>query len=448
MSYAAPHSATAAAVLDAIAPGPVVLVGSLPPGARDLDIIVREGDRAGIERGLHSAGFHSRDVRWGEVSYRIWARFADGGVHAVELLPPAGFGAPAAEVERLVADARPLDGYANLRRPAPHDVLLVLARHIAEGGKLPAKKHRRADAALAEDPKALARAGELAPAWGLSGALRELEHALRPPDTDEPAMLVSPAARHPWVPERLRAAWNDLQSMRGACMIAFSGLDGSGKSRQTEMLKATLEDLGIPVVTVWTRLEWTTLWEGASTLSRVGGPVKAALRIARRPTPSAPPPGESAWWQPTPSDEMSELRARHGVLSHGWVFVVVLVHAAAQRRSVREHLRAGRVVISDRYVLDTAVHLRRVYGPQRRFRVQTRLLKLLSPGPLRAYFLDVRPGTAYARKPEQFGPDELAEQAQRYREEHRRLGYERLDGERPAHDLAADIAFDVWRALT
>jgi thymidylate kinase len=451
MSHAALHSATAAAVLDEIAPGPVVIVGSLPPHARDLDIVVREGDRAAVEQGLRSAGFHPRGVRWGATPYRIWARFAGGGVDAVEVLPAAGFGASAPEVERLVADARPLDGYSNLRRPAPHDVLLVLGRRIAEGGDLPASKRRRAEAALAEDPGALARAAALAPAWSLSAAIGELERALRDTGPEAPSGPPAVAARHPWIPERARAAWNSHKSLRGARLIAFSGLDGSGKSRQAEALAAALEVLGVPAVTLWTRLEWTTLWEGEAALARIASPVKAVLRrVARRRTPAAPPAppaGERGWWQPAPSDAVSDLRARSAVLSHAWVVVVVLVHAAAQRRLVREHLRAGQVVICDRYVLDTAVHLRRVYGPYRRFCLQTRLLERLSPRPLRAYFLDVEASTAYRRKREQFGPQELAEQAQRYREDHRRLGYRRLDGERPADDLAATIGLDVWRAL-
>jgi thymidylate kinase len=135
------------------------------------------------------------------------------------------------------------------------------------------------------------------------------------------------------------------------------------------------------------------------------------------------------------------------VLSHVWVSIVALAHASAQRRSARPHLRRGRVVICDRYSLDSAAHLRYRYGPARRFRFQTTLVNRLSPLPLRAFFLDVPPETAYARKAEQYDLHALTAQARLYREEHRRLGVKRLDGERPREDLCAEIIEEVWRGL-
>ena len=75
------------------------------------------------------------------------------------------------------------------------------------------------------------------------------------------------------------------------------------------------------------------------------------------------------------------------------------------------------------------------------------LARRLSPRPLRGYFVDVPPETAYARKAEQYSLDDLTRQAELYREESARLGVHKIDGERPREDLCAKIAEDVWRAL-
>jgi len=130
-----------------------------------------------------------------------------------------------------------------------------------------------------------------------------------------------------------------------------------------------------------------------------------------------------------------------------WVTIVALAHASAQRREVRPHLRRGAVVICDRYTLDAAAHLRFRYGERRPFRFQIGLVRRLSPRPLRGYFVDVPPETAYARKAEQYSLADLTRQAELYHEESARLGVHKIDGERPREDLCAKIAEDVWRAL-
>jgi hypothetical protein len=93
-------------------------------------------------------------------------------------------------------------------------------------------------------------------------------------------------------------------------------------------------------------------------------------------------------------------------------------------------LRAGEIVICDRYTLDASVLLRVLYGEQRRFRLQTAVLRLVSPRPRRAYLID-SPGP----------------QAALYREQCSVLGSRPLDGTRAREDLCAEVALDVWRAV-
>ena len=93
------------------------------------------------------------------------------------------------------------------------------------------------------------------------------------------------------------------------------------------------------------------------------------------------------------------------------------------------------------------MQLRFRYGDHRRFRFQTWILHRFSPRPLLAYFIDVPPETAWSRKPEQYDPTALEQQARLYRGVCEALGARRVDGERPREELCADLAEEAWRAL-
>ena len=148
-----------------------------------------------------------------------------------------------------------------------------------------------------------------------------------------------------------------------------------------------------------------------------------------------------------PPLEPSAVRERSNVISQVWVAIVAFAHGQAQRRETREHLRGGKVVLCDRYTLDTAVHLRFRYGQQRNYAFQIGLVQRLSPRPLAAYLLDVPAATAHARKAEQYSLRDLERQADLYRQEHARLNVRRLDGELPREELCSEIATEVWRTL-
>jgi thymidylate kinase len=141
------------------------------------------------------------------------------------------------------------------------------------------------------------------------------------------------------------------------------------------------------------------------------------------------------------------LRERSWLLTQLWVALVTLLHIAAQRRAVAGHLRAGRVVICDRYALDVIADLRFHYGSGRRFRIQALLIRLLSHRSLRGYLLDVSPETALGRTTESWTPEQLAELAGLFREHYAGMGYQRLDGERPREELCREIALDAWMSL-
>ena len=412
-------------IADAAADGRVLVFGSLPPGGRDLDLLVRpEHDRA-IVAALEAEGFRRQGHEL--------ARFSGCSVEPVELIDAGGWSLPAAELEALYADAVPLDGCTRVVRPAPHHALLILARRVAHGGgELDEKRRARLDAALAEDPEAFERARTHAGRWAADAALAGLERIHRDGSSLRTDERMTPDDGG------VRAVVDRVRSMRQrGTVIALSGLDGAGKSSQAAALRETLERLGYEVETAWTRINWDDL------IWRIGAPLKRAAAIPFRLLPKR----ESEVSETeVHADPVKEMRERSGLLTHAWLMVIAFANAWSQRRLTRDHLKRGAVVICDRYTLDSIVALRYEYGKGRRFRLQRALIAAISPSPRRAYFLDVSPETAFARKGE-WGVEWLAGHRELYLEEAHTMGVRVLDGEQPRETICEQIAADVWHAL-
>jgi thymidylate kinase len=424
--------------------GDLLVVGSLPPEGRDLDLVARTEQHEQLAAWLASSGFANE--------HDEWARFRDCTVEAIDLLPAAGFGLDDAATAELFAQAHRLPQFRHLVRAAPHHRLLMLARWAAEDGALSEKRRARIAGVLDEDPEVWRNAKSRAAAWRATSALAAVRRAY---DTGAPltraeraAALAESIYATGRTPSRARIrAWLAVIPRRRANgrVISFSGLDGAGKSSQIEGLQRTLELLGFDIAVQWTRLEWTTLWENPW-LGVLGWPARTTLRLVSRirgRRRAEAGDGGTA----VPRLEPSAVRERSNVISQVWVAIVALAHGQAQRRETRAHLRGGKVVLCDRYTLDTAVHLRFRYGQQRNYGFQIRFVQRLSPRPLAAYLLDVPAATAHARKAEQYSLQDLERQGDLYREEHARLDVRRLDGELPREDLCSEIATEVWRAL-
>ena len=379
---------------------PVLVFGSLPPHGRDVDLLARPPEAAAVQRVLREERFVQRRS--------TWARFAACSAEVVDLIPAERWRLPPEEVEALFGRAIPLPGHRHVARPSPPDALLILARRVASGGGLDRKKRDRIDSLLRESPGAWDEARARAAAWAAERALEVLRRAY---SGDESAAHAS------------------VRRRRGA-VIALSGLDGAGKTWQANALRDSLHRLGYEAVVEWTRLTHNP------SLAAIASPAKRLL---------SPVAGGS---REAPADDRARaLRRKSGFLTQAWATVVAVANASSQRRATVRHVRAGRIVICDRYTLDSAAHLRRRYGERRRFPFQVFLIRLLSPRPVRSYLLEVRPETALTRKQDKYGLDQLRQQARLYRTEARRLGATVLDAERPAEDLCREIALDVWMRL-
>jgi dTMP kinase len=374
-------------IVDRALRGPAVVVGSLPPGGRDLDLLLRDpADTARVEAALRAAGFTPHGEEW--------LRFAHRTAELVQLVGAEELGLGPRALDSLFAGAVVLDGARRVARPSPAHTVLLLARQTAIAGELPPKRVRRLQAALAEEPAAWDRASEEAGAWDGRAELETLAQLARraPDQVAQPRSRLLPSG----VRARLGAARDRARGRRRGAVVALSGLDGSGKSTQAAALAEALERLGHAVAVEWTRVGGERTW------TRVPG----------------------------------RMRATALTLDHVWL----------RWRRLSGFLARDYVVVSDRYTLDAIVALRGLVGDHRRAPVRRAVLRRLTRRPAAAFLLDVTPETAWERKGEQ-GTVPLRRQRELYLAEHRGLGVERLDGERPADELAAHIAWRVWQAL-
>ena len=450
MSVAAPRIGAAladtAALVEELASAPVLVHGSLREESRDLDLLARPEQEAELVRGLTDAGFVRRGLEL--------ARFRDKTVELVDLVPSSDWALPDAELDALFSESIPIEPYRQLVRPAPHHVLLALARRIVEGsGVLDEQRRGYIERALAEDENAWSEARAHADAWGGPAALQLLERAW---STGAPLRLteraaamvdrqrrrgVDPAHAHVWTWRHL------LRRPRLGSVIALSGIDGSGKSTHSAILRESLTTLGYDTTYEWNKLATNAwLWRLRPLAARA---VFLLTPSRRRPADVAPPriDQEAApWGETAPPDAATVLREQSAVLSHAWVTLIAAANTVAHLRAVWKHVLRGRVVICDRYTLDSVVHMGMRFGDERSWEHERRLVRTFSPKPLRAYFLDLSPEVAHARKLE----DELEwlqELARRYRAEYEGAGAIRVDAEQPLDVMAAELARDAWLAL-
>ena len=424
------------ASLDLFLEDRVLVFGSLPPEGRDVDILARSAQFGALAEWLDSQGFERREDRW--------VRFAHGGVAAVDLVHVDEWGLSEREVEDLFAQGVPLPGLANLVRPSAAHTLLILARRRGWQRRLSAKHLAAIEAAVAANANAWSRAREHAREWLVESSLTGLQATWigKPLGRRSRVRTIGEALALRGGGSSAVGAWAVIRRraipFRRGVLVALSGVDGAGKSSQAVVLHDNLRMLGYDAV-----VQWSPLGANPSVI-RIGGwgkrlPTRRS-DLRRRPALSG-----SAGIQAM--DRSAVPAGPGGVVQAAWVTFLGLASIPGQMQTAL-HLLRGRVVICDRYSLDSAVHLQHRYGDTRTVRLQLSLISLVSPRPRVHYLLEVRPEVALRRKVDRWSTDQLARRSQLYRALHETYGAQRVDGERPPRDLATQIGHEVWRALT
>jgi hypothetical protein len=425
--------------LDSVVRERVLIFGRLPPAGRDLDLLVRPAEHDAIVAWLRREGFLN--------SGQQWVAFQRCKAEAVEVVPAEAWNLPAQEIRSLLAEARPFDHLRNLARPAPHHVLLIVARRLAQGVDFSDRQREKVAAAQAEDSDCWQVAAEHAANWQAEAALALLQTSI------ETGQRVS--RRH-----RARLMVRDVGSARSAAqrkyrqalktvtplrrrakVVSLSGCDGAGKSSQAQALKGALDIAGIEAVILWSPLGNFVLLDIV-----VAKPIKKLLSLLRLgPFRRGVVRNDLGSVMSSRSDSSSFGSA---VVKNVWVTVIALFNSLAQRRAVFAHVRRGRVVILDRSSLDAIVRMRFLYGEGHKFRFQRWLLRTFSAPVSLGFFLDVAPETLLARKLDLWSLEDLRRHVGLYREECGRFGVRRLDGELPQDLICTTIAAETWRLVT
>lgn len=219
----------------------------------------------------------------------------------------------------------------------------------------------------------------------------------------------------------------------GVHVVAFSGVDGAGKSSQVARLVEGLRGAGVDPVVFWMPLGHSRLQRRLSTTAR--RILRAGPRSGAGPQPNG--------------DRAKAIRLRRPFLTAAWTTLIASNHALTYRRVVAQARRQGHsVVLFDRYALDALAQMRYYYGDGRWYALHRLLLTRFAPRAEHAYLLDVDPETALARKQEQHTLEQLRRQRELLRAEASGLGVEILEGGLPAEILAARIAADVLGGAT
>jgi len=205
-------------------------------------------------------------------------------------------------------------------------------------------------------------------------------------------------------------------------LIAFSGVDGSGKSTQVKLLQERFRGLHKNTKRVWCRWRPITSLPLLTILLRLG----------------------YAEVHPTSSIGFVETRIpRNGGLAFLWSTLTQIDNFVKTGTMVLIPLMLGRTVICDRYVLDLMVEgMADLKDQPGRTRLGYKLLRFL-PRPQQAFLVRVDPHVAFERKPDMPTLSHFRARAELYNELADDLGVVVLDG-----SLSPEVIHDeIWRRI-
>ncbi len=191
------------------------------------------------------------------------------------------------------------------------------------------------------------------------------------------------------------------RARRPGLLVAFSGVDGSGKSTQVDLLEESFEKINVGVLRI--RSRWRPVLSlpllvimrrlGYAKVHRAGGVYIVETRLPSR-----------------------------GGLTSLWCILTQVENIIKTGVKLVFPLLLGRTVICDRYALDMLVDgMAGLHDAPGHTRLGFQLLHLL-PKPNFAFFMDIDPEVAFRRKPDLPGLEDYVERLRLYRDLSARWG--------------------------
>ncbi len=415
-----------------IAPDDAILWRGPPAPGSDVDLLVLSSALPALGRELHSLRL---EPSAGDPGHVVW-RDPAGRTAEVDVLPARRWPAAYPSLEGL--RARATRSEAGLALAAPEDRLLIFSADALEGRPVEKIAARAIDLlrerGVRERLERVAEEEGLGPLAALIGdPSNMLAHARRgrlPYGVAARLALRSRAAR---VVLRKRLAARLGARPRGP-IVAFSGMDGAGKSTAVREAVAALEEAGLAAGSAWARFG-----QEAAILNALASPVKRLLGArgtVADPVAAGGPGVEKV-------QDVREATGRRRPISWAWVVCVAAVNARSLRHAARGR-RDGLAVVCDRWLIDSLVDLRLRYGPHR---LAELVLRAAVPRPDLAFLLSLDAETAVRRKPGDQDPHVLRRAAGLYEEEARRRGAVQIDASGSREEVARQVADHLRRVL-
>jgi dTMP kinase len=207
-------------------------------------------------------------------------------------------------------------------------------------------------------------------------------------------------------------------------ILALSGLDGTGKSTQAQILTGRLAEEGISVGTVWNR--WKPI---------VSAPVVTLARRSINQRKDAPTAQYSDFTRA--KKEKMKSRSKRAL----WQLMVWGEYAAEVNIRLRRAGFPSRNIICDRYVYDTLVDMAVNFSlePGELEDLCDHTLLSLFPVPTQVVVIDIDPLTGTDRKRDGTPPEYLADRRELYLEMARITGGVLVDGNGTIEETASAI---------
>ncbi len=205
---------------------------------------------------------------------------------------------------------------------------------------------------------------------------------------------------------------------RRGLLIAFSGIDGSGKTTQVKLLGNKLRSKGIGTLKMWSRWRPLLSLPLLEVLLRTG-----QVKIQKADFLTI------VEFQVPKNESIAAL----------WVFVTQLENLLKTSLKLILPLMLGRAVVCDRYVLDLMVDgISDLHDPPSKVRFGFKLLRLL-PRPDFAFLVDIDAEAAYARKPDLPSVSHNVARIQQYHALYNQVGVRIIDGRNPPEVIHREV---------